>query len=67
MKPPGSDLIRGGIDPCLVLWRGTFHGFLSPPNGYLGFTQILTRHYDAQFQTVSQLTRSGTTPTSKSP
>jgi hypothetical protein len=36
-------------------------------NGDPGPTQILTRHFSAQSQTVSQLESSGTTPTSKSP
>jgi hypothetical protein len=36
-------------------------------NDDLGSTQILTQHYGAQSQTVSQLESSGTTPTSKSP
>jgi hypothetical protein len=38
-----------------------------PPNGDLGSTQILTRHYGAQLQTTSQLTSSGTTPSRMSP
>ncbi len=36
-------------------------------NSDLGSTQILTRHYSAKSQTVSQLESLGTTPTSKSP
>jgi hypothetical protein len=36
-------------------------------NGDPGFTQILTRHYGAQSQTVDQLESPGTTPTSQSP
>jgi hypothetical protein len=54
LKPPGPDLIGGGgISPCLVLCRGIYPSRLSPTNGDLGSTQILTRHYDAKFQTVS--------------
>jgi hypothetical protein len=56
----------GGIVPCLVLWRGTCPSWLSPVNDNPVCTQILTRRYDAQSQTVSQLESSGTTPTSKS-
>jgi hypothetical protein len=56
-----------GIGPCLVLWSNTCPGWLSPVNGDLGSTQILTRHYGAQSQTISQLQSSGTTPTSNSP
>jgi hypothetical protein len=66
MKPPGLDLIEG-ISPCLIQWRGTLPSWLSPLNGDPGSTQILTWHYGAQSQTVSQLTSSGTTPASKSP
>jgi hypothetical protein len=66
VKPPNPDLIRG-ISPCLILWRGTCPGWLSPSNGDPGCTQILTWHYDAQSQTVSQLVSSRTTPSSKSP
>jgi hypothetical protein len=68
VKPPSPDLMEGGggISPCLILWRGTFPGWLSLPNGDLGSTQILTRHFDAQSQIVSQLVSSGTTPSSKS-
>jgi hypothetical protein len=36
-------------------------------NGDPGSTQILTRHYGAQSQTISQLESSRTTATSKSP
>jgi hypothetical protein len=69
MKPPDLDLtgVVGGISPCLVLWRGTCPGWLSPPNGDLVSTQILSRHYGAQSYTVSQLESSGTTPTNKCP
>jgi hypothetical protein len=42
-------------------------GCLSPPNGDPVSTQILTRHFGAHSQTVSQLVNSWTTPTSKSP
>jgi hypothetical protein len=56
----------GGISPCLILWRGTRPSWLSPPNGDLGSTQILTQHYSAQSQTVSQLASLGTTLSSKS-
>jgi hypothetical protein len=52
MKPPDSDLM-GGICPCLVQWRGTCPGWLSPSNGDLGSTQILTQHYGVQSQTDS--------------
>jgi hypothetical protein len=34
--------------------------WLSPLNGDLGSTKILTRHYSAQSQTVNQLESSGT-------
>jgi hypothetical protein len=37
VKSPGLDL-TGGIGPCLVLWRGTCPGCLSPMNGDLGST-----------------------------
>jgi hypothetical protein len=68
MKPPSLDLMGGaGISLCLVLWRGTCPGWLSPLNGDSGCTQILTRHCGALSQTVSQLASSRTTPTSKSP
>jgi hypothetical protein len=68
LKPPSLDLVgRGGISPCLVLWRGTCHGWLSPANGDPGSTQILTQHRGARPQTIRQLENSGTTPTSKSP
>jgi hypothetical protein len=65
LKPPGPYLIRG-IIPCLVLWSGTFLGWLSPVNGDPGYTQILIRHRDAKSQIVSQLGNLGTMPTSKS-
>jgi hypothetical protein len=65
LKPLGPDL-TGGISSCLVLWRGTCPGWLSPMNGDPGSTQILTQHYGAQSQTISQLESSGTMPTSKS-
>jgi hypothetical protein len=66
MKPPDPDLIGGGISPYLILWRGTCPRWLSPPKGELGSTQILTWHFGAQSQTVSQLMSSGTMPSSKS-
>jgi hypothetical protein len=57
VKPLGSDLIGvgggGDVSPYLILWRGTCPGRLSPPNGDLGSTQILTRHYGAQSQTIN--------------
>jgi hypothetical protein len=64
-KPPISYLI-GGISPCLILWRATCPGWLSPPKGDPGSTQILTWHFGAQSQTISQLASSGTTPSIKS-
>jgi hypothetical protein len=64
VKPPGPDLM-GGISSCLILWRDTCPGYLSPPNGDLGSTQIWTQHYGAQSQTVSQLKSLGNTPNSK--
>jgi hypothetical protein len=68
VKPPGLDLTGGGgISPCLVLWRDTCPGWLSPMNSDPGSTKILTQYFGAQFQTVSQLMSSGTTLTSKSP
>jgi hypothetical protein len=54
----------GGIGPYLVVWRGTWPGWLSPMNGDPGSTQILTQHYGAQSQSVSQLESSETTLTS---
>jgi hypothetical protein len=36
------------ISPCLILWRGTYPGWLSPPNDDPGSTQILTRHCSVQ-------------------
>jgi hypothetical protein len=62
----GFDRGQGGISPCLILWRGACPGWLSTPNGDLGSTQILTRQYSVQSQTVSQLVSSETTPSSKS-
>jgi hypothetical protein len=41
LKPPSPDLTMG-IGPYLVLWRGICPGLLSPANGDLGSTQILT-------------------------
>jgi hypothetical protein len=61
-----SGFDRGGICPCLVIWRGPCPSWLSPMNSDPGSTQILTRHYGAQSQIISQLESSGTTPTSKS-
>jgi hypothetical protein len=55
MKPPDLDLYRGGICPCLVLWRGTCPCWLSPANSDPGSTQNLTRHRGVKSQTVSQL------------
>jgi hypothetical protein len=68
VKPPDPDLIgEGGISLYLILWRGTCPSWLSPPNGDLSSTQILTRHCGAQSLTLSQLVISRTTPSSKSP
>jgi hypothetical protein len=54
LKPPGLDLMGGGgINACLVLWRGTCPGRLSPVNGDAGSTQILNRHCSAKSQTIS--------------
>jgi hypothetical protein len=61
VAPPDLDLTRGGIRSCLVLWRGTCPGWLSPLNGDPGFTQILNQHYGAQSETVSQFESLGTT------
>jgi hypothetical protein len=48
MKPHGLDLIRGGgISTCLIQWRGTCLGWLSPPNDDPSSTQILTQHCGA--------------------
>jgi hypothetical protein len=66
LKPPGPNLMLGGISPCAILWRGVHPCWLSPPNGDLGSTQILTRQCGAKSQSVSQLTNSGTAPTRKS-
>jgi hypothetical protein len=52
LKWRGPDLM-GGTSPYLILWRGTCPGCLSPMNGDLGSTQILTRHCGANSQTVS--------------
>jgi hypothetical protein len=41
--------------------------WLALSNGDRDSTQILTQHNVAQYQTVSQVTSSGTTPSSKSP
>jgi hypothetical protein len=40
MEPPSLNLMGGGggISPCLILWRGTCPGWLSPPNGDPGST-----------------------------
>jgi hypothetical protein len=51
-----------GIDPCVVLWRGTCPGRLSPTNSDLGSIQILTRHCGTKSQTIIQLEGSGTMP-----
>jgi hypothetical protein len=67
LKPPGPDLIRGGVSPYLILWREAFPGLLSPLNGDPGSTQILTQHYGAKSQTISYLMNSGTTPTRQVP
>jgi hypothetical protein len=68
LKPPSPDLMGGGgargISPCLIQLRGACPGWLSPPYSDPGSTQILTRHHGAKSQTVSQLTNSGTAPTS---
>jgi hypothetical protein len=66
LGPLGLDLTSGNY-PYLVLWRGTCPSWLSPPNGVPGSTQILTQHYGAQSQTISQRKSSGATPTSKFP
>jgi hypothetical protein len=68
MKPHGLDLIErgGGRCPYLIQWRGTCPGWRSPPSGDPGSTKILTRHFSAQSQTVSQLVSSRTMPSSKS-
>jgi hypothetical protein len=58
LKPPSQDLPRGGISPCLVLWIGTCPCWLSPMNGDLGSTQILTQHFGAKSQIISQLVNS---------
>jgi hypothetical protein len=65
VKPPDLDLIRGHYalpDPMKrhLPW-------LALSNDDPGSTEILSRHNSAQYQTVSQVTRSGTTPSSKSP
>jgi hypothetical protein len=57
---------EGGISPYLILWRGTCASWLSSPNSDPGSNQILTQHYGAQSQTISQLASLGTTPTSPS-
>jgi hypothetical protein len=54
LKPPGPDLTGGGgIGTCLVLWRGTCKGWHSPMNDDPESTQILTRHNNAQSETIS--------------
>jgi hypothetical protein len=68
LKTPGPDLIgEGGISPYLILWRRTYPGWLSPSNGDLGFTQILTQHCGAKSKTISHLTNSGTMPARQVP
>jgi hypothetical protein len=68
LKLPSLELIReGGISPCLVRWRGTCPGWLSPVNGDPGSTQILTRHYGAKAQTVSHPVNSWIAPTRQVP
>jgi hypothetical protein len=66
MKPLDPELM-GDIFPCLILWRGTYPSWLSPPHSDPGSTQIPTRHFSAQSQTAIQLTSLETMPTSKSP
>jgi hypothetical protein len=64
LKPPGPDLMRGGgISPYLILGRGAYPGWFSPSKGDPGSTQVLTQHYGAKSQIVSQLTNSETTST----
>jgi hypothetical protein len=58
---------EGGISPCLILWRGARPSWLSPLNGDLGSTQILTQHYGTKSQSVSQLVNSMAMPTRQVP
>jgi hypothetical protein len=58
-----AKIFRGGISPCLVLWRHTCPGWLSTTHGDPGSTQILTRKYGAKSHTVSKLVNSITAPT----
>jgi hypothetical protein len=61
LNPPGPDFPwGGGICPCLVPWRDTCPCWLSPTNGDLESTQILTRHCGAKSQTISQPVNTGT-------
>jgi hypothetical protein len=68
MLETSPDLIGGGgISPCLILWRGVFLGWLSPPNGDPDSTEILTWHCGTKSQTISQLANSGTAPSIQVP
>jgi hypothetical protein len=67
MKPPTTELIEGGgISPCLILWSGTCHSWLTALNGDPGATQILTRYFGAQSRIASRLVNLWTMPTGKS-
>jgi hypothetical protein len=57
----------GGISPCLVLWRGTCPCWLSPANGDLGSTQILTWHYAASLSPLVSSRTRGPHPARKVP
>jgi hypothetical protein len=56
MKPPGSDLIRGALAAVSSYREAPAQAGSHLSNGDPGSTQILTRHFDVQSQTVSQLT-----------
>jgi hypothetical protein len=51
---------QGGISPYWILWSIACPGWLSLLNYDPGSTQILTRHYSAQSQTVRHLMNLGT-------
>jgi hypothetical protein len=61
MNTPGPDLIGvgGGIRPRLIFGEARALASSHLSNGDTGSTQILTRHFSVQPQTVSQLTELG--------
>jgi hypothetical protein len=67
LKTTWPRFTRGGIRPCMILWRGTCPCWLSPMHGDPGSTKIQTQHCGAKSQIASQLTISGTTMTRQVP